>query len=131
LVSEEARRALLNYQKTGRRGPLTLILVNPEGTEYDVQFSVISDQEEATLRQQLAICGDQPGLMPYVCRAYYFHQFGLQTEAAEEYDAALNKLAPNSVDLQLHAVVAHRLTGNYLREQILVRQLPAGIKPPE
>lgn len=130
LISEEARLALLNYRKNGREGPFTLVLVDPNGNQSDAQFSVISTRQEEELKNQLMMCGKEPGLMPYICRAYYFRQINLYTEAAEEYDEAL-KLAPDSVDLQLHAIVAHRLTGNYKREQELVRQLPPGTKPPE
>jgi hypothetical protein len=69
------------------------------------------------------MCSSQSGVTPYICRAYYFREVKLYTEAAAEYDAALAKLAPQSTSLQLRESAAHRLTGNYRREQDLVRQL--------
>jgi hypothetical protein len=128
LMATEMRDALLAYRASGRRGPLTLILVNPEGDESSVKFSIISAEQEDSLRRQLGDCDGQGGLIRYICRAYYFRQLGLFTEAAEEYDAALKDFAPESVDLVRHAIAAHRLTGNYRRVEILTRQLPAGAK---
>jgi hypothetical protein len=131
LMAPEMRDALLAYRASGRSGPMTLILVNPEGDESSVKFSIISAEQEDALRRQLGDCDGQSGLIRYICRAYYFRQLALYTEAAGEYDAALKDFAPESVDLVLHAIAAHRLTGNYRREQILTRQLPAGVKAPE
>jgi hypothetical protein len=68
--------------------------------------------------------------MRYICRSYYFREVGLYTEAAEEYEEAL-KSAPYSIALLQHLIAAHRLTGNYAREQELMRKLPGGIEPPE
>ena len=129
LSSEEARQVLLKYRQTGRRGPLTLVVVDSEGNEDDVQFSIVSKQEEEALTSQLKSCDEQSGLMRHICRSYYFRQLDLYAEAAEEYEEAL-KLAPDSVDLQLHLIAAQRLTGNYAREQELISKLPRGTEPP-
>lgn len=83
-------------------------MVNAAGDEYSVQFAVISGAEEATLRERLMMCEPQAGLKRSICRAYYFRQIGLHTEAADEYDSASTTLAPNSVDLKLHAIAALR-----------------------
>jgi len=130
LISKEARQALSKYRQTGGREPLTLVVVDSKGNEGDMEFSVVSEQDEETLKKELRVCGDQPGMMAYICRAYYLRQLKLYAEAADEYEAAL-KLAPDSVDLQLHAIAAHRFTGNYAREQELVGRLPSGTTPPE
>jgi hypothetical protein len=130
LISNEARQALSKYRQTGMREPLTLVVVDSKGNEGDVEFSIVSEQDEETLKKELRVCSDQPGVMAYICRAYYLRQLKLYAEAADEYEAAL-KLAPDSVDLQLHAIAAHRLTGNYAREQELVGRLPSGTTPPE
>jgi hypothetical protein len=129
--SDDARQALLKYRKTGRGGPLTLVVVDSKGNEQDVQFLVISEQDEDTLKSKLETCRDEPGLMRYICRAYFLRRFELYAEAAEEYETALHELAPGSADLQLHAIVAHRLTGNYARERELERRLPSGTVPPQ
>jgi len=130
LISNQARQALSKYRQTGMREPLTLVVVDSKGNEGDVEFSIVSEQDEETLKKELRVCSDQPGVMAYICRAYYLRQLKLYAEAADEYEAAL-KLAPDSVDLQLHAIAAHRLTGNYAREQELVGRLPSGTTPPE
>jgi hypothetical protein len=130
LISEEARKTLAKYRRVGEREPLTLVVVDSKGNELDAEFSIVSEQDEEALKKELGVCSSQPGLMKYICRAYYFRQLKLYAEAADEYEAAL-KLAPESVDLQLRAIAAHRLTGNYAREQELVRQLPSGTPPPE
>lgn len=130
LISEEARQALRKYCQSEGRGPLTLVVVDSKGNEGDAEFSIVSEQDEEALKNDLDVCRDQPGVMMYICRAYYFRQLKLYAETADEYEAAL-KLAPESVDLQLHAIAAHRCTGNYAREQELVRHLPSGIAPPE
>jgi hypothetical protein len=103
--------------------------VDAEGSEDDVRFSTISEQEEEVLRSRLRACDQQSGLIRYICRSYYFRQIDLFTEAAEEYEGAL-KLAPDSIDLQLHLIAAHRLTGNDAREQELIGKLPRGTEPP-
>lgn len=130
LISNEARQALSKYRQTGSREPLTLVVVDSKGNEGDIEFSIVSEQDEETLKKELRVCSDQPGVMAYICRAYYLRQLKLYAEAADEYEAAL-KLAPDSVDLQLHAIAAHRFTGNYAREQELVGRLPSGTTPPE
>jgi len=128
LASPELREALKAYRNEGGNGPLTLILVNPEGDESTVKFSVITKDQEASLMGQLTACDGQDGLMRFICRAYWFRQIGLYTESAAEYDAALTELAPDSTEVMLHAIAAHRLTGNYQREEILTHQLPADVK---
>jgi hypothetical protein len=130
LISKEAEQALGKYRQAGGRGPLTLVVVDSKGNEGEAEFSVVSEQDEEALKNDLNVCNGQPGVMMYICRAYYFRQLKLYAEAADEYEAAL-KLAPESVDLQLHAIAAHRFTGNYAREQDLVRHLPSGTAPPE
>jgi tetratricopeptide (TPR) repeat protein len=131
LDAKELRQALSDYRKSGQTGVLTLIVIDSQGREGDVQFSVVSSEDTKRLKRQLKQCSKQPGLMQYICRAYCFRQLKLYTEAVEEYDIALRNLAPDSVDLQLHAIVAHRLIGNYAREQELVRRLPPGTEVPE
>jgi tetratricopeptide (TPR) repeat protein len=129
LDSEEARQVLLRYRQSGRRGPLTLVLVDSDGNEDHVQFSTISEQEAETLAGQLKTCDQQSGLMQHICRSYYFRQIDLYTEAAEEYEEAL-KLAPESIDLRLHLIAADQLTGNYARAQELIGKLPRGTELP-
>jgi hypothetical protein len=124
LSSEEARQALLKHRRAGRPGVLTLAVVDSVGREDDVRFSTISEQEEGALLSQLKTCDQQSGLMRYICRSYYFREIDLYTEAAQEYEEAL-KLAPDSIDLEQHLIAAHRLTGNYAREQQLISNTSA------
>jgi hypothetical protein len=129
LDSDEVRQVLLMYRQSGRRPPLTLVLVNSDGNEDDVPFSIISLKEAETLAGQLETCDQQSGLMHHICRSYYFRQVDLYTEAAEEYEEAL-KLAPDSIDLQVHLIAANQLTGNYARAQELIGKLPRGTELP-
>jgi hypothetical protein len=130
LISGEARQALEKYCREGAGGPLTLVMVDSNGNESAAEFSIVSEQDDKALQAHLNQCSAQPGVMQYICRAYYFRQLKLFTEAAEEYEAAL-RVAPESLELQEHAIVAHRITGNYARERELGAHLPQGAGPPE
>jgi hypothetical protein len=131
LASADLRKALMTYQASGNKGLLTLTFVNSTGDESQVQFSLLSSDQEGFLRNELTVCDAQEGLIMRVCRAYTFRRLGLYCEAAEEYDIAMRDLAPNSVELALHAIVANRRTGNHPREETIRQQLPIGVKPPD
>lgn len=124
LLSPELREALAAYQTRKQRGMLTLILTTSEGDDVSVRFRVTSKEEDQMLRQQIAECNKEEGLLPYICRSYWYSQLTLYTEAAAEYEAALKDYAPESEELMRHAMVAQRLTGNYKREKALESQLP-------
>jgi hypothetical protein len=130
LISDEARQALAKFRQEGSGGLLTLLMVDSKGNQSEAEFSIVSEQDEKALQADLNQCNAQAGVMQYVCRAYYFRQLKLYTEAAEEYEAALG-VAPESLELQEHAIVAHRFTGNYARERELVAHLPQGGDLPE
>lgn len=130
LISAEARQALEKYRQAGSGRPLTLVMVDSKGNQSEAEFSLVSEQDDKALQADLNRCSAQPGVMRYICRAYYFRQLKLFTEAAEEYEAAL-RVAPESFELQEHAIVAHRFTGNSARERELVAHLPQGGDLPE
>ncbi len=131
LFTPEVRDALLEYRKNGGHGRLTLVLTNPEDDESSIKFSVISMADEASLRSNLEECEGETGLLRAVCRAYYFNELHLYTEAADEYEAALRDIAPGSADLIRHAIVAHGMTSNVKREKELTKLLADRERAPQ
>ncbi len=131
LLIPVVRDALLQYRNDGGHGRLTLVLTNPEDDESSVKFSVISMADEDSLQRHLEDCEGETGLLRAVCRAYYFSELHLYTEAADEYESALRDIAPESSDLIRHAIVAHGMTSNVKREKELTKLLADREKVPQ
>jgi hypothetical protein len=124
-----AKQALRKYRAEFGQGPLVLKLIDSYGKE-TTTFSLLSIQSELSLKQQLAFWNRKPrGLMSRLGRASLFIRYRMYPKAAEEYEAALSA-APESRELLIRTILAHRDTGNFARKEELERRLPAGTKPP-
>jgi hypothetical protein len=124
--SRDARQALIKYRADGEEAPLLLRLSDSCANQIDVTFSLLSVKSETSLRNELKGWDkNDVKLMVYLGRASVFESYRLFPQAAEEYEAAL-KLAPESHDLLMRTIWAHRNTGNYARELELKSRLPAG-----
>lgn len=109
---------------------LKLKLINLQGREIAVSFSLLSVKSEQSLKRELAFWNGKPGrLMPHLGRASIFIRYRMDSEAAEEYEAAL-AAAPESRDLLIRTIQAQRKIGNFARAKELEQRLPAGTKIP-
>lgn len=125
LDSEELRRALLNYREQGGSNLLELHFTdNSSGVHYQVNFTLLSIDDDQDLQKELANWADHKDMIGYIGRANAFDKKLLYVEATEEYEEAL-KETPNSRDLLARTILANRMTGNYAREQQLNARLSA------
>lgn len=125
-----AERALIEYRAKGGRGPLTLIVNDSCGSMTRLNFSLLTTENEKSLKEDLFFWDKQTGtFVPHLGRASVYNRYGMFSQAAEEYDAAL-KEAPYSLHLLLRTVSAHRVTGNFTRVGELKNQLPEGTRIP-
>ncbi len=121
--SVAARRALIEYQAGGGQEDLTLVRREADGTESRVYFSLLTKTSERELEAELSKWNQAADpLLRAIGRAYEFGRRRLLVEAAEEFEAAL-ALAPDSQDLILSTIDAHRRTGNYARAADLKNKL--------
>ena len=128
--SPKARQALTEYRAEGEEAPLLLRYTDSCANRIDVTFSLLSAKSEASLRGELASWDkDTVKLMAHLGRAYVFESYNEFPEVAEEYEAAL-KLVPESRDLLIRTILAHRRTGNLAREEQLIKRLPLGTTVP-
>jgi hypothetical protein len=130
LDSSSAKEALARYRGEAGLGPLFLKFADDCGDKDDLTFTLLSDEDERSLKQQLGQWDKEPGsLMPHLGRAWVFVHYGMFPEAAEEYEGAL-AIAPLSRELLIRTILAHRRTSNSAREQELTKRLPAGTAIP-
>jgi len=128
--SNKARQALTRYRADGEEAPLLLRLTDSCANQIDITFSLLSARSEASLKEELGRWDKNlVELMVHLGRAYVFESYRIFSGVAEEYEAAL-KVAPESHDLLIRTILAHRITGNYAREQELTRRLPRGTTIP-
>lgn len=93
-------------------------------------FSLLSLKDEQSLEQELAFWDQEAkGIWHRLGRARAYNHYGMFTEAAREYEAALSQ-APQSLDLLTRVIWAHMRTGNIAREEELIRRLPKGMELP-
>jgi hypothetical protein len=124
LDSNAAHKALADYLTNGGQENLVLIMIDPEANESRVAFSLLSKSSEQELEKELAKWEEiADPLLRSIGRAYEFGRRRLLVEAAEEYETAL-ALAPESQDLIVSTIEAHRRTGNYARVAELRKMLP-------
>jgi hypothetical protein len=129
LFSETARQAVKKYRDSGAQGQLVLFFAEPGGSESRVVFWPLPVAAEYSLEQELNIWDrETAGLMRHICRAFSFARRSMFSEVADEYDVAL-EMDPESQDLLLTAIEAHRRTGNSLRVIELTRRLSK--RPPD
>ena len=130
LTSEAARQALAAYRAERGEGPLVLRLIDSDGSDTRVSFSLISELSERSLTQDLAFWEkDTVPFVSHLGRAAVFARARMFAPAAEEYEAAL-EAAPESRDLLISAILAHRRTGNVRRAAELTKRLPEGTPVP-
>lgn len=111
LVSADLREVLIAY-RIQHQGALTLTLIDPDGKQKHVTFSLLTEDVEKQLKAELAQWDRESGrIMPRLGRAEAFTRNRLFAEAAAEYDLAL-RVAPASHDLLIKAIDAHRDAGN-------------------
>ena len=124
--SPKARQKLTEYRADGEDAPLLLRLTDSCANQIDVTFSLLSVAGEASLKDELRNWDKNAvRLMIPLGRASVFENYRLFPQVAEEYEAAL-KMAPESRDLLIRTILAHRSTGNYARETELKLRLPPG-----
>jgi hypothetical protein len=130
LNDPSAERELIDYRARGGRGPLTMIVNDSCGSMIRLSFSLLTAENEQSLKEDLAFWDKQTGtFVPHLGRASVYDQYRMYSQAAEEYEAAL-KEAPSSVDLLLRTISAHRVTGNFTRAGELKKRLPKGTSIP-
>jgi len=130
LESEESKKALKKYRTESGQGPLTLRLTDSCANNLSVTFSLISMESEASLKEELKFWDDQNGpLLTHLGRASVYERYRMFPQAADEYEAGL-KNAPESRDLLIRTILAHRNTGNQVRELELSKRLPPGTAIP-
>jgi hypothetical protein len=123
LDSDQARQAIRKYRADGEIAPLHLVLTDSCGNQSDVTFSLLPEKREAALKEDLGRWDrNSDVLMGHLGRAHVFESYRMFSDVAEECEAAL-KIAPESRDLMKRTIVAHRETGNSLREEELKKSL--------
>jgi hypothetical protein len=122
-VSPGLTEALLKYRRESPDGTLVLKWEDNSNQTGTVRFSLLSDEEEKQLQENLAYWDREPdGIMKYLGRASVFLRLRMFPQAADEYEAAL-KRAPKSHDLIRRTADAHRRTGNFVRHEELLKQI--------
>jgi hypothetical protein len=128
LDSEEAGKALMDYQETEGKEGLVLVMKLAESNEHRVTFFLLSKQIEQELQNELTLWDKlEDPILKAIGRAYEYSRRGLFVESAEEYETAL-KSAPDSLDLIRSAIEANRQIGNYVRVEQLNKKLSGNKK---
>lgn len=129
--SPKARQELMDYRTKGEESPLVLQLTDSCANQTKITFSLISANSEASLQAELVSWRQKrPVLLRHLGRAYVFERYRLFSNAAEEYEVALS-MAPESRHLLVRTIIAHRVTGNFAREEELKKRMPPGINVPK
>lgn len=130
LDSDAARQALAKYRGQFGLGPLLLKLSDSCGNETSLTFSLLSGKREESLKRELELWNKEAeGVMFHLGRGYVFTSARMFSQAADEYESAL-MAAPESRDLLVRTILAHRSTGNFAREEQLRKRLPPGTPVP-
>lgn len=126
LQDSAAERFLTEYRARGMTGTLTLIVNNSCGSTDQLSFSLLTLNEERSLKTDLDIWNEQTGTsIPHLGRASVYERYRMLAEAAREYEAALTQ-EPHSHFLLRRTIVAQRAIGNFDRTSELKKRLPAG-----
>lgn len=130
LISASLRRTLVKYRDEARTGHLTLKVLDQEGVETRITFSLITRPDEQELDHDLAALDKEPEIfMRHLGRIETYTSRGMVVEVAEEYEAALAE-TPESTDVLIDTILANRRTGNLARREELLRRLPPDTKVP-
>lgn len=130
LISDSLRQMLVKYRDEVRTGRLTLKVLDQEGVETRITFSLLTKPDEQELDQSLALLDKEPEIfMRHLGRIETYTSRGMVVEVAEEYEMALTE-TPESTDVLIDAILAHQRTGNSARREELLRRLPPDTKLP-
>lgn len=122
VIADGAREALARYRDDGG-GMVTMYLTATNGRRSQVDFDLLSRDEEKRLDTELAFCdANAREIMLPLCRIAAYERARSYNDVAAAYDAAL-ALAPESEDLLDNALIAHQRVGNVKRVDALKAQL--------
>lgn len=123
LSSTEARAALDGFRAI-YPGDSFIVTVLRDGVILrNFTTSVLSVQDEATLKQELSEVDKEKDFLFHIYRADAFYRHELYFDEASEYEIVLNS-SPESEDLLLAALVANCRAGNIERAFLLTARLP-------
>lgn len=123
LDSNELKQILTRFRDQHTKGLLILEVEDKNLIGSQARFSLLTALDEKNLQQELAEWDQETDvLMRHLGRAHAFFLKDMFTEVAEEFEAALWE-TPDSRDLLLRTIQAHRDTGNIARAEILKRRL--------
>ncbi len=128
IIDPAFNKALLDFRESVSQGKLTLTIGSSKREdgkgEGKVEFSLISEQAELSLRQELKVWSVEPekSLLRFVGRAAAFGRRFMWNEEADELEAAVAQF-PKSVTLLRADRAAQLRTGNTARAEALQRQL--------
>lgn len=129
LSDPSAEQDLEEYRAKNGQAELTLTVSDSCDGSTQVSFSLLSVAKEQSLTEELAFWDKQTGtFVPHLGRASVYDRYRMFTQAAEEYEAALN-VAPESRQLLLRTIAANRATGNLTRASELKKRLPKTTLP--
>lgn len=116
--------ALRDFRESVSQGKLTLEVRTGDTVAGKVEFSLISEQAEMSLKQELKVWSAEPekSLLRYVGRAAAFGRRFMWNEEAEELEAAVGTF-PKSVTLLRADRAAQLRIGNLARAEALQRLL--------
>jgi hypothetical protein len=100
------------------------------GISEEVIFNILSREREKLLTQELAMWDKEAYFLRSLGRANAFSINQLYPEAAEEYETLLST-SPESEDLIIATIYAHRRAHNKTREDELTKRLPPGVSIPD
>ncbi len=130
LASAAARRALASQRADSRRTVILLRLEPAGGTAVVITFALLSRDDERELTNRLARWDEERSpLMKRLGRAADFALMNMFTEAAAEYEAALED-TPQSRDLLVRTIQAQCAAANAPRARTLKTRLPKGTPDP-
>lgn len=122
VVAAEARDALARYRDDGA-GTVAMYLTDTNGHRSQVNFNLLSRDEEKRLDTELAFCdANAREIMLPLCRIAAYERARSYNDVAAAYDAAL-ALAPESEDLLENAIIANQRVGNATRMDALKARL--------
>lgn len=123
LDSNELKQILARYRDEHEKGLLILEVEDKNRIGSQSRFSLLSVQDEKSLEQELGEWDQEnDALMRHLGRAHAFFVRDMFTEVAEEFELALSE-TPDSRDVLLRTIQAHRDTGNTAREENLKHRL--------
>jgi hypothetical protein len=123
LVSESLRQTLSQYRAKGGKGALVLDVEDKNHIGSQIRFSLITVEDESNLDKELSEWDKEPdAFMRRLGRAAAFSSRSMFNDVAEEFEAALAE-TPDSHEVLLRTMQAHRDTGNTARVEFLKRRL--------